>query len=52
MDQVVAQALSLYSRLAESAALHSPQQKGLVSIPVELSEEGGLSAQNGGGRAA
>jgi UDP-galactopyranose mutase len=52
MDQVVAQALSLYGKLAESAALHSAPPKGLVSIPVELSEEGALSAQTGGGRAA
>jgi UDP-galactopyranose mutase len=53
MDQVVAQALSLFSKLAEKAAESMPQQKGLVAIPVDLSEQDeSLSAQSGGGRAA
>ena len=53
MDQVVAQALSLFNRLKESASHSSPQQKSLVSLPVELgAEEESLSSQAGGGRAA
>jgi UDP-galactopyranose mutase len=53
MDQVVAQALSLFSKLQEKAAESMPQQKGLVSLPVEIgAEEDSLSAQSGGGRAA
>ncbi len=52
MDQVVAQSLALFGKLAESAET-SPQQKGLVSIPVELGTgEDSLSVQAGGGRAA
>jgi UDP-galactopyranose mutase len=52
MDQVVAQALALFSKLAERSH-EIPQQKGLVAIPVELSgEEDSLSAKAGGGRAA
>ena len=53
MDQVVAQALGLFRKLAESAAESMPHQKGLVSLPVEMgAEEDSLSAQAGGGRAA
>jgi UDP-galactopyranose mutase len=52
MDQVVAQALALFARLAERAE-SLIQQKGLVPLAVELSDgDDSVSAQAGGGKAA
>lgn len=40
MDQVVAQALALYAKLAEQAAVRSNQQeKRLLAVPVEVSSD-------------
>jgi UDP-galactopyranose mutase len=49
MDQVVAQALALFGKLRENAAVSLSPSKGLLPIPVELETEGvNLSSPNGG----